>query len=312
MADLTDMVNDGRAFGFHEAAPQVKKLFRRKSGLRDLLNFHLAKACLHGFHQVEMEGQYGVPMELLQQLDTSDVAALYVGIQMVKGRLIERDEEERIGQPFADLVYHLISCAYDAGNGKGSANALREMHRLRLGFTDHFEAPLTIHQRMENLDEQTKTRFLRAYNTYRLSSQERAGEVCEFWDPVYATHHARNGTAGDSASAREAYIKRFTTLLREKQIRRDDFSEDRFSGMFVSSESTQGREYFVQQNTFPSFTGGEDIVSFSCSCPHGYRRMHGYIVRGDECKHIKSFRTEMIRREWVLKSTEGGEQLPLL
>ena len=82
------------------------------------------------------------------------------------------------------------------------------------------------------------------------------------------------------------YIAEFIRLLKKKQESGDDFNSEGFNGWLVKSFKQKGRVYFVQREE-SSLLSGRKVV-YTCSCPHGYRKMYGGLARNapTECKHI--------------------------
>jgi hypothetical protein len=96
------------------------------------------------------------------------------------------------------------------------------------------------------------------------------------------------------------YISCLIVELEEKQQRGNDSSQEGFSGIIQPSRSVEWKEYFVQKNTFYAFNKKGEIDPydvFSCSCSYGYRKMYGWPVKRDECKHISAFRKQLESEE---------------
>ena len=292
-------LNTDPAFGFDDQGvpEQVKNLVRRRSGLEDHTNFSLIKRAVQGYHQVEVPEILGVPQEVLQQLNTTDILSLYIGIETLKGRFLQLDET-LIGQPFGKLLPTLVATGYQS-TPQEAANAIREMKRMNVGYTGHSNTP-SLEERMTVLTEDVKIAFLRAFYTPRKFSQEIRHEGADFFDEVYAAHQRTNGQPIDSNQSRDQYVAVFIELMRKKQPRGNDFDAASFQGRIVPSETEKGREYFVQRKVtlIPAMViagtekGGKEIERYDCSCPHGYRAMYEQAVRGDECKHLVNFKKE--------------------
>ncbi len=312
------LFNDTTAFGFAkgETAETMTRLFRARSSLSDHLNFSLIKASYHGYHQVEERERLGVPKQVLQQLDTCDIAALYIGIQLLKGCFVRKKKENLIGAPFGTLLAGLVSSAYAFSERKNpTKNAVRAMKQMKTGFSGHQECPLSIAERMDSLEERVQLQFLRSFYTDRQYSQEEKHDA-DFQDYVFAQfHYPEDGLPMDSDASRGAYADAFIVLMREKKVRGDDFSTEGFAGRITASTTCEDRRYFVQRNEVPQLIGIPK-QEYACSCPHGYRKMYGHNVSKVECKHIKSFQEQLLeeqhREQRINALRQGKGQLRLI
>ncbi|MEK6892190.1 MAG: hypothetical protein AABX25_03325, partial [Nanoarchaeota archaeon] len=283
LADL--VVNNYPAFGLGDEGVQDKVigLFNRRINLDDHLNFDIAKGAFHGFMQTEVPGILGIPIEVLRQLDTPDVYALYYGMNSLKGI-----DHNLGGLPFGKLISKLVHAGY-VERGLCAENAIMAIQHKRLGFNVYRSVSTGIADRMDALDENVKLQFLRAFYTMREYSQEH-GQNWQFHDPVYGQYHSRRYGAIDSAKSREKYIRLFINDLRKKQEEGNNFDSHNFQGWIAPSFSDPRKIYFVQRNVRHTQGGRKEL--YDCSCPLGYRRMYNLLVRNpsEECKHITEVR----------------------
>ena len=286
-SSLIDLVaNNYPAFGLGSEGVQDKviRLFNRRANLDDHLNFDIAKGAFHGFMQNEVPGILGIPVEVLRQLDTPDVFALYYGINSLKGI-----DHNLGGLSFGKLISKLVHAGY-VEREACAENAIMAAQHKKLGYAVHRSVSAGVADRMGTLDESIKLQFLRAFYTMREYSQEHSGQNWQFHDPVYERHHSKRYGAIDGASSRKGYVSLFTNGLTKKQEDGNDFDAHNFQGWIVPSFSDAGKIYFVQRNIRPIRDGRKEL--YDCSCPIGYRRMYDLPVRsnGEDCKHIASIR----------------------
>ena len=307
---MQPILNDAPSFGFasEETAETMARLFRARSSLSDHLNFDLIKFSNQGYHQVEERRKAGVPRKVLQSLDTCDIAALYIGIQLLKGRFVRDRKEDLIGAPFGTLLASIVSAAYDFSERRNpTKNAVRAMKQMKIGFSGHQERPFSIAERMDSLEESVQLQFLRSFYTDRRYSQEEKHDA-HFYDYVFAQfHYPEDGRPIDSDASRRAYADALIVLIREKEVREDDFSKEDFVGKIATSTTHEGKRYFVQRNEVPQ-PSGFPKQEYACSCPYGYRKMYGHNVSGAECKHIKSFKEQLLEEESKEKRVKALRQ----
>ncbi len=321
---VPSIFNNSSAFGFVEenasasnasASETMRRLFRRRSSLSDHLNFFLIKAAFHGYQQIEEKGRLGLPIEILQRLDTYDIAALYIGIQMLKGRFVRKGKEGLIGAPLGTLISSLVSAAYAYSERRNpTENAARAMKRMGVGFSEHKNSS-SIAERVESLDEKVKLQFFRSFFTKRRHSQEDDYKA-DFHDYVFAQYHSSEGGIPeripiDSNASRDAYSNGLILLMREKEAWGNDFSFEGFNGKIVPSETREDRIYLVQANENAPLSSLKTF-EYACSCPHGYRKMYNHRVSGEECKHIKRLRKEQLDEQRTKALRDGKGQLSLL
>lgn len=276
------LINSDPAFGFDNirVADKTANLFRRRSELEDNLNLRLINGAYLGYMQVEAEGVHGIPIEVLQQLNTYDIVALYYGIHLLKGK-----NQDLGGSPFGKLIYILINEGY-AENGNLAQNAIRAMKQQEVGFTGHRDRNPTIEESMDMLDDKIKLQFLRAFYTPMLGIQ----------DDIY------NMVPNDSNQARNLHVREFIGFIRRKHKAGNIFEDEGFHGWLVQSNSSKEKVYFVQSNVLLYGTNkGKEI--YSCSCPHGYRKMYGGLSGNapPECAHIKSIKENLVTRDSLTK-----------
>lgn len=275
------IINNYGAFGFDNlgVADSTLRLFLRRNGLNDHLNFELIKGACIGYLASEMEGTHGLAIEVLQQLDTSDIPAIHYGISKSKGKNVDLG-----GLKFGKLMSYLVALGYRLEQNSSAQNAIRAMKHQEIGFTGHRNIKLTIEQRMDNLvDEQAKLQSLRAFFSHQYP----------VYDDVYLTNRRENGQAIDSNRSRELYVHQFINLMRIKQENGHQFDSSGFEGRIVPSSSDGSKQYFVQRMVINLPT--RKIEQYDCSCPHGYRKMYGSLSRNapEDCRHIKEFRAEL-------------------
>ncbi len=293
------VLNTDPAFGFmNESVPtRFADFVRARSDIDDHSNFSLIKRAYRGYYQVEVAKVQGIPQEILQQLNTVDILALYIGIQTLKGEFIPK-AEDLIGAPLGKLISALVAVGY-VMPADDAATAVHLMNSKNVGFSNHRHNP-PIEQRINGLSETTKVQFLRAFYTPKFFFQEY--KEYDVFDTIYMRFHSASGLAIDSNDSRDAYAHAFVELIKEKQHRGNDFNADRFTGRIVQSESTEGLEYFVQRNIviIPEMTisgrqrSEKRFENYNCSCPHGYRKMYAPPAKKDECKHIAHFRKDLM------------------
>jgi len=219
--ELELVVNNTLAFGFDGIEDRIANLFRRRKGdnkLKDHLNFDLIKGAYLGFLQVETEGIHGVPIEILQQLNSSDIIALYYGISKIKAVHPNRIGLD-YGQPFEDLVDRLISTGYEETRKNCTVNAISAM-KGKLGFTGFEDKAPTIKERMKRLNENVKIQFLRAFLTPRYHSQETHQGYETMRDEVFGKNKKYYGKGVDSNKSRDDYVSAFRDLIRKKTKKR--------------------------------------------------------------------------------------------
>jgi len=291
-------LNDDFSFGFTRTGvmDKLKSLARRKNVGRiirgkeqnDGLNFRVAKHAYRGFHQVEMDGFSGMPKNALERLNTVDIMALYAGIDLLKGQPYNQ-VQDLIGLNFSKLVSYLVGAGYEISADNCAAQMLREANSKKVGFHQRWNNSLE--NRLEELAETDKITGMRSFFQPRFYSQEEAGEGCEFQDIVYNFTRREHGAPIDSNKSRERYVQAFIEKMVEKNKWDDHYTSNNFIGKIVPSNTTPGKVYLVQKRIIPTFT--RVITTYSCSCPHGYKKMVQEAVKGDECTHLKKFKEEI-------------------
>src|SRR3989344_1800419 len=124
--------------GDDQVAETIAKLFRRRNDLSDYLGLRFIKAGFRGFQQAETEHLQGIPAEILDQLDTQDVLALYIGYGLLHQQF---SEAGLIGKPPEILIPELVHFPYTiAPKPNHAANPVREMSRMKLGYQGHVES----------------------------------------------------------------------------------------------------------------------------------------------------------------------------
>jgi len=291
---LERIVNDYPAFGLEQDFQQIQRLFLRRAGLDDHLNFDIAKGTYLGTQHIEVPEHIGTPVSMLQLLDTPDVISLFYSANALKG-----NDWALGGLPFDKLVAKLVHLGYKVEGKDFAPNAIREIKNRRLGFSMHNSVdPLTMEERANSLTMDDQILFLRAFFSHRWLTQEQQPHNGIIHDPVYAQHHRLNRHAIDSNASRSRYVEEFVKQLRRKYESGDQFDTSRFQGWVVRSLSNPERVYFLQRNVF-GMPGRKPVERYDCTCYRGYNRMYGRQMM-DECKHI----------EYLRKGLEMGLEKP--
>src|SRR3989344_7943370 len=138
-----------------EEEEQIVRLFLRSKDENDDLNYLIAANAARGFKTIEHD-EYGVPLEMLAELNFWSQIALFAGIGMIN----QKDMKDLGKLPVGRRVKELSEFAYVSGEKDFAANALFEMKKSRLGYDE--EKNGSVEERINGINHDAKLQFLRS------------------------------------------------------------------------------------------------------------------------------------------------------
>jgi len=275
--------NIHHAYGFLELLKRLEQeginIFRMNRS-NEALNFNIIKRMVYGYLMIEEEGKKGVPSTMLEQMNTDEIASNYLGITFSDGIPFDFSDTN-----FANFTARVIDVAYRLqSKNKKVANAICVMKKTGVGYHGH--NPRTLRQRLDQLPEEDKVKFLRS-----LERRTRDKRAVQEKDLVLHRHNNGGYMPKVCTAARDEYLEWFVDMMLDKRERGDDFFEEGFYGHLHASRSRPGIEYYTRR----SLEGRYDSEIYDCSCPGEEKRKAG--VNQRECWHLRELKEEVKDRE---------------
>jgi len=309
---LEGKLNNEPAFGLRSPGVEdkIKKAFCRRihsnskvmEGKYDHKNYYLVKMMFDGLNQVEPRGTdqkpsdfLGLPVEIYQNLNTSSIPAMLVGLSALTPTLQSEHGHTKVDSNYlgnktcGDIVYNLIDRGFTIQNNMslGAKSAIVQIHNSKLGYTEHNRGSLI--SRINDLSEDVRTQFLRSLYSMKFFSQEQLPNDFTYWDPVLAANHRQNGDPIDGQEDRKKYVENTLNIIQDRQEIGNVFDTSTFEGWIVPSfRYPETTEYFVEATKLPR----SGRTHMRCTCPD-------YLINtNDKCKHIRSAR-KPIQQVWI-------------
>ena len=266
---------------------EIVRLFLRSKDEHDDHNQSIASHAVRGFNTIE-RGEYGIPLEVMAELNLWGQIALLAGIGMVN-----HSNKKDLGRLlFGQLIKTLTESAYISGSKNYAANALFEMKKKKLGYDGKKTG--SVADRMNSIDEDAKLQFLRSL--YLPETAKRSFPGRGSYQALLRPGIIRPEAVRQEYSERERAIREVLRLLKDKEPKPYEISPDGTfrQGGIVAAESKQGKmEYFVQRNRIHILgltTEYTDV--YHCTCPSGWSSLISATSKSmakKPCKHIQKY-----------------------
>lgn len=141
-------------FAKESLSPFLQKIKKNGKFVNDEKGGYALENVFKGMNNFEsLDGRYGAAANVLIKMNTSEILALYIGIQQKKPNLSSFSKSE--SQNFPEIISELVSAGYEY-------RAVQQMANQKKGFSEHPTYRGGLIERMRHVPEEDKNKFIKS------------------------------------------------------------------------------------------------------------------------------------------------------